>query len=81
MDVFDPSALSQTVREELYKLYPNAKRAHLKDGGNFPYLSRWDDVNMHLIIHLRQFRSTKYSAGSEICDPIEVGTQAMAESK
>ena len=28
--------------------YPDAKRAHLKDGGNFPYLSRSDEVNIHI---------------------------------
>ncbi|CAG2123294.1 unnamed protein product, partial [Medioppia subpectinata] len=43
LDVFDQCALSQSVRDELYKLYPEARRAHLKSGGNFPYLSRWDD--------------------------------------
>uniref|UniRef100_A0A8B9LUQ9 Maspardin n=1 Tax=Astyanax mexicanus TaxID=7994 RepID=A0A8B9LUQ9_ASTMX len=38
MDVFDQSALSNEAKEEMYKLYPNARRAHLKTGGNFPYL-------------------------------------------
>lgn len=40
IDVFDEYALSNSVREEMYKCYPNAKLAHLKSGGNFPYLSR-----------------------------------------
>lgn len=62
IDVFDESALSQSVREEMYKMYPDAKRAHLKKGGNFPYLSCGDEVNMHLQIHLRQFLETKFSA-------------------
>jgi maspardin len=75
--VFDQCALSQTAREELYKLYPDAKRAHLKSGGNFPYLSRSDEVNMHLIIHLRQFKDTKYSAFS---DDIEIASPATLES-
>uniref|UniRef100_T1JNR9 Maspardin n=1 Tax=Strigamia maritima TaxID=126957 RepID=T1JNR9_STRMM len=48
MDVFDEYALSQRVKEDLYKCYPNAKLAHLKGGGNFPYLSRSDEVNLHL---------------------------------
>lgn len=48
MDVFDESALSSAVREELYKCYPHAKLAHLKTGGNFPYLSRCGEVNLHL---------------------------------
>lgn len=46
--VFDESALSTRCKEEMYKCYPEAKRAHLKSGGNFPYLSRSEDVNTHL---------------------------------
>lgn len=48
MDVFDQYALSNDVREDMYKCYPNAKLAHLKNGGNFPYLSRSAEVNLHL---------------------------------
>lgn len=48
IDVYDESALSISVREELYKCYPSAKLAHLKSGGNFPYLSRCAEVNLHL---------------------------------
>lgn len=55
IDVFDKCALSQGVREETYKFYPDAKLAHLKSGGNFPYLSRSEEVNLHLHIHLRNF--------------------------
>lgn len=62
MDVFDECALSQRVREDLYKCYPEAKLAHLKGGGNFPYLSRSDEVNLHLLIHLRPYDDTLYSA-------------------
>lgn len=50
MDVFDEYALSNSVREELYKCYPQAKLAHLKSGGNFPYLSRCSDVNLHILV-------------------------------
>lgn len=46
--VFDDCALSQEVREEMYKCYPNAKRAHLKTGGNFPYLSKSLEVNIFI---------------------------------
>lgn len=48
MDVFDEYALSSAVREQLSKCYPQAKLAHLKTGGNFPYLSRCAEVNLHL---------------------------------
>lgn len=61
IDVFDEYALSSPVREELYKCYPNARLAHLKSGGNFPYLSRSDQVNIYLQIHLRTFQGTPES--------------------
>ena len=46
--VFDDCALSQPVKDDLYKCYPNCKRAHLKTGGNFPYLCRSSDVNLYI---------------------------------
>ena len=50
IDVWDKCALNQDVRDELYKCYPSAKLAHLKTGGNFPFLSRPEEVNMHLMV-------------------------------
>lgn len=52
IDVFDEYALTNVVREEMYKCYPNAKLAHLKNGGNFPYLSRSADVNLYLQVNI-----------------------------
>lgn len=46
--MYDHCALSQAVKDEMYKCYPEAKRAHLKDGGNFPYLSRAEEVNVYI---------------------------------
>ncbi|XP_042910678.1 maspardin isoform X4 [Parasteatoda tepidariorum] len=70
VDVFDDSALSIAAREEMYKFYPDAKRAHLKKGGNFPYLSCSEEVNLHIQIHLRPFEGTKVSAceGASVCN-------------
>lgn len=48
VDVFDESALSQTVKEEVYKCYPDARLAHLKTGGNFPFLARADELNIYI---------------------------------
>jgi len=62
LDVFDACALSDQVKEEVYKCYPNAKRAHLKTGGNFPYLCRSAEVNLHIQLHLRPFNRTRFSA-------------------
>lgn len=36
----------------MYKLYPNARRAHLKTGGNFPYLCRSAEVNLYVQVSL-----------------------------
>ena len=47
----------QDVRDEMYKSYPSAKLAHLKSGGNFPYLSRSEEINMFILIHLRNFET------------------------
>ncbi|KAK0070077.1 maspardin-like isoform X1 [Biomphalaria pfeifferi] len=62
MDVFDECALSSGVREEMCKCYPEAKRAHLKTGGNFPYLSKSTEVNVFLQIHLRKYDMGPYRA-------------------
>jgi len=48
VQVNDHCALSESVKEEVYKCYPEARRAHLKTGGNFPFLSRPDEVNLFL---------------------------------
>ncbi|KMZ63900.1 putative Maspardin [Zostera marina] len=39
---------------ELYQRYPNSTLATLKSGGDFPFLSRPDEVNLHLQLHLRR---------------------------
>ena len=57
MDVFDDYALGGNVREEIYDYYPKAKIAHLKSGGNYPYLSRFEETNIHL----------KVSAATTLC--------------
>ncbi|CAI8024061.1 Maspardin [Geodia barretti] len=62
IDVFDESALSQRCKEEMYKCYPNAKRAHLKSGGNFPYLSRSGEVNL-MIQSCRGYREKWWTDG------------------
>ncbi|XP_067827764.1 maspardin isoform X2 [Heptranchias perlo] len=77
MDVFDHSALSQEAKEEMYKLYPNARRAHLKTGGNFPYLCRSAEVNLYIQIHLRQFHGTRYAA----IDPTMVSAEELEVHK
>ena len=50
IDVFDESALSDDVKRDVYKCHPQAKPAHLKSGGNFPFLSRSEEVNLHILV-------------------------------
>lgn len=54
IDALDDVAIPENLREEVYKFYPDARVAHLKTGGNFPYLSRADEVNVHIQVHLRR---------------------------
>jgi len=53
IDTLDEVAIPEQLREEVYKFYPNSKVAYMKSGGNFPFLSRSDEFNLHLIVHLR----------------------------
>ncbi|CAL8121966.1 unnamed protein product [Orchesella dallaii] len=83
VDVFDESALSNQAREDLYRHYTDAKLAHLKSGGNFPYLSRSDEVNLHIMVHLRSFNGTKHAAQLEevTAIPPTVATNTMRASQ
>ncbi|XWS49807.1 hypothetical protein CRYUN_Cryun12cG0034500 [Craigia yunnanensis] len=54
MDTNDYSAIPQQLKDLLSERYPGARRAYLKTGGDFPFLSRSDEVNLHLQLHLRR---------------------------
>jgi maspardin len=55
IDTTDEVALPEELRSNLYDVcLPNAHKAFLKTGGNFPYLSRAEEVNMHIEVHLRR---------------------------
>ncbi|EDQ89945.1 uncharacterized protein MONBRDRAFT_7702 [Monosiga brevicollis MX1] len=62
MDVNDDCVISDRVKDDLYKSFPQAKLAQLKEGGNFPYLARSDEVNIFIKIHLMRFAGTAASA-------------------
>lgn len=47
----DYSAIPQQLKDQLGERYPGARRAYLKTGGDFPFLSRPDEVNLHLQVH------------------------------
>ncbi|KHN04754.1 Maspardin, partial [Glycine soja] len=50
----DYCAIPQQLRDQLGERYPEARRAYLKTGGDFPFLSRPDEDNLHLQLHLRR---------------------------
>ncbi|GLT78345.1 hypothetical protein SLA2020_498840 [Shorea laevis] len=54
MDTNDYSATPQELKDQLSERYSGARRAYLKSGGDFPFLSRPDEVNLHLQLHLRR---------------------------
>lgn len=58
IDVFDESALSDEVKEDMYKCYPLARLGHLKTGGNFPFLSRSEEVNLHIMVSFLLYLSS-----------------------
>lgn len=54
MDTNDYCSIPQQLKDQLSERYPGARRAYLKTGGDFPFLSRSDEVNLHLQLHLRR---------------------------
>ncbi|KAK2953502.1 putative Maspardin [Blattamonas nauphoetae] len=54
---FDCSKTTNTQSQLLKQNYPKAHIVDLKDGGEFPYLSRSLEFNMHAQVHMRRFAS------------------------
>ncbi|XP_068634871.1 uncharacterized protein [Aristolochia californica] len=54
MDTTDYCAIPQQLKDQLSERYAGARKALLKTGGDFPFLSRPDEVNLHLQLHLRR---------------------------
>ncbi|GER28003.1 alpha/beta-Hydrolases superfamily protein [Striga asiatica] len=50
----DFCAIPQQLKDQVTERYPGARQAYLKSGGDFPFLSRPDEVNLHLQLHLRR---------------------------
>ncbi|KAG6485466.1 maspardin-like isoform X1 [Zingiber officinale] len=54
MDTNDYCAVPQQLKDQVSERFPGARRAILKTGGDFPFLSRPDEVNLYLQLHLRR---------------------------
>nr|XP_043636939.1 maspardin [Erigeron canadensis] len=54
IDTNDKCAIPQQLKDEVSERFPGARRAYIKSGGDFPFLSRPDEINLHLKLHLRR---------------------------
>lgn len=54
MDTNDYCAIPQSLKDQVSERYPGARRAIMKSGGDFPFISRPDEVNLYLQLHLRR---------------------------
>ncbi|CAM0910668.1 unnamed protein product [Alopecurus aequalis] len=54
MDTNDYSAVPQQLKDQVSERYPGARRAVLRTGGDFPFLSRPDEVTLYLQLHMRR---------------------------
>ncbi|URE34907.1 alpha/beta hydrolase fold [Musa troglodytarum] len=52
MDTNDYCAVPQQLKDQVSERFPGARQAILKTGGDFPFLSRSDEVNLYLQLHL-----------------------------
>lgn len=48
MKTNDYCAIPQQLKDQVIERYPGARQACLKSGGDFPFLSRPDEINLHL---------------------------------
>jgi len=80
IDVLDDVVLPEKVREEVFNSYPDARQALLKSGGNFPYLSRADEINMHIEVHMR-FVCNVNGALNDDDEPIRSDTSSVPGEK
>ncbi|KAJ0940405.1 putative alpha/beta hydrolase-1, maspardin [Helianthus annuus] len=54
IDTNDKCAIPQQLKDEVSEKFPGARKAYIKSGGDFPFLSRPDEINLHLKLHLRR---------------------------
>jgi len=65
IDSLDEVSVPEKLREEVYKFFPEAQVAELKTGGNFPYLSRADETNVYLQVHIRKHSTDSVEVDNE----------------
>jgi len=54
VETLDETQLSDRQKAQLAKFYPEASLAYMKLGGTYPFLAVPDELNLHLLVHLRR---------------------------
>lgn len=54
IESLDQRLLSKDILNEIRNIFPNARYASIKYGGDFPQLGNSEEVIMHVLIHLRR---------------------------
>jgi hypothetical protein len=75
IDSLDKTARPPELREELWAQYPQAKQAQIRVGGDFPFLSSAEEVNLFIEVKLPWLYRcnitpctvTTCSSGAHIC--------------
>lgn len=79
IDAMDDVAVPDRAREEVSLFYPQARVAELKDGGNFPHLSRASEVHMHIKL---LYRATEWDpVPTEQMTPLAVSPSSKRRGK
>ena len=63
MQALDATALTEQARTEAERCYPHARVAHLKTGGNFPFLTRPDEIDMFIQVRRAAWRGDRVGRG------------------
>ncbi|XP_043239043.1 maspardin-like [Amphibalanus amphitrite] len=71
LQALDATALTEQARAEAERCYPHARVAHLKTGGNFPFLTRPDETDMFIQVHVRPMLGHSVSPREERGDEPE----------
>lgn len=56
----DAGELLQLAHAQLIRRFPQARQAHLKDGGSWPHCSRADQVSLMTAVHLRRHGASSH---------------------
>lgn len=73
----DSSALSQEAVDETRAAYPQARLADLNTGGNYPFLTRAEELDVFVQVHIRQFLDTSLSPSTATIKQVSAPPQPV----